>query len=472
MTIFFYHVSLALFPLAFLSAYLGGRRFISASFLPALFGAAFGALCFSAFARSANADTGKIVFDALALLALLALLFAFRLKRFYLTAAVIFALGCAYGFEYRFIGMNFKIFSGELLDSFSLTNLFMAVLGALALILFYFIYRSALARASRGAKLVSFALAWVFAFIAKIGFLGLDLRQADAPKALAAKGFEGLSNAIGSSEFLSIIAKIIHYNNSYLTLALCLIATLIALLTAFRAPSRVPREADIIKFREVKAGRFAIFRDFSLILSLGILISFLGLYYILVASKPPTIDEPKIIEPQGAEFIIDANIVKDGKLHRFAYVTDDGHKVRFFLLNRFTDKFAPVAVFDACSICGDMGYIKKGDELICIACNVRIFLPSVGKLGGCNPIPLDYKLEGQNIVIALKTIEDGASYFSEIVDKKVIDPVSRKEILNTSKFSYLYYGRTYFFESEANANAFTAHPERYVDENGTLKELK
>ncbi|WP_299189546.1 Fe-S-containing protein, partial [uncultured Campylobacter sp.] len=261
-------------------------------------------------------------------------------------------------------------------------------------------------------------------------------------------------------------------NNSYLTLALCLIAALVALLTVLRAPRRVPREADIIKFREVKAGRFAIFRDFSLILSLGALISFLGLYYILIASRPPAIDEPKIIEPQGTEFVIDANIVKDGKLHRFAYVTDDGHKVRFFLLNRFTDKFAPVAVFDACSICGDMGYIKKGDELICIACNVRIFLPSVGKLGGCNPLPLDYKFDGQNITIALKTIEDGASYFSEIVDKKVIDPVSRKEILNTSKFSYLYYGRTYFFESKENEDAFTAHPERYVDFNGTPKELK
>ena len=79
------------------------------------------------------------------------------------------------------------------------------------------------------------------------------------------------------------------------------------------------RESDIIKFREVKAGRFAIFRDFSLILSLGVLISFLGLYYILVASKPPTIDEPKIIEPQGAEFIIDANIVKEGIRSDFFY---------------------------------------------------------------------------------------------------------------------------------------------------------
>ncbi len=58
------------------------------------------------------------------------------------------------------------------------------------------------------------------------------------------------------------------------------------------------------------------------------------------------------------------------------------------------------------------------------------------------------------------------------MDKKVIDPVSRKEILNTSKFSYLYYGRTYFFESKENEDAFTAHPERYVDFNGTLKELK
>jgi len=62
-------------------------------------------------------------------------------------------------------------------------------------------------------------------------------------------------------------------------------------------------------------------------------------------------------------------------------VSGDGHRVRFFLINRYDETNVKMGVvFDACMICGDEGYIQVGNEvffmLVVCAC---LFLPS-GKL--------------------------------------------------------------------------------------------
>ncbi len=45
--------------------------------------------------------------------------------------------------------------------------------------------------------------------------------------------------------------------------------------------------------------------------------------------------------------------LRDGKLHRFVWVADDGKAVRFFVINRYPDKLRFGVVFDACLLCGD-----------------------------------------------------------------------------------------------------------------------
>ncbi|WP_314991287.1 Fe-S-containing protein, partial [uncultured Campylobacter sp.] len=192
-------------------------------------------------------------------------------------------------------------------------------------------------------------------------------------------------------------------------------------------------------------------------------------YYDLHASKPPEISDPIIVEPVNNEFKFDVEKLADNELHRYAYINDEGREIRFFLLNRFSDRASPTIVFDACAICGDMGYVKKGGDLICISCNVRIFLPSVGKEGGCNPIPMPFEFDGKFVTVTLDTIQSGANYFSKVVEKMVLDPVSRKKVSNIGSKSYLYYNRTYFFENEKTQAEFEANPEKYVDINGTLK---
>jgi len=196
----------------------------------------------------------------------------------------------------------------------------------------------------------------------------------------------------------------------------------------------------------------------------SLLITFsLLLYHDLYASRPPRISKPLNLKPD-AEGLIRVRIedLADGNLHRYSHVTEDGHVVRFFMINRSGGKKIGV-VYDACMLCGDMGYIQEKNEVICIACNVRIFVPSIGKAGGCNPIPLAHKVEGGYVVVAAEELDKGAKYFSEVVTVKVKDPVTGKELVSRdAPQRYEYKGRAYFFESEESLEKFKASPETYA----------
>ena len=456
MSIFFYHVSLSILPLFFVLSFARPSASKIATSISIAFGILCGFICFGAFMRTASIDEARIFFDIFTIILLLALPLTYALKYEYFILGLFFLLSLVYGFAYRVISMNFGIFAGDLLDSLSLTNLFMVCFGFIVSVLIYLLMRGILVRVSKVSKISFFILTLLILIADRIGFLLLSLMQ---------------NGTIPTyTKLLSYTAKLI-YASEFLPIALSIIGFVLACIALKNMPLLAKYE-QIIAFRQSKAARAKAFNQLGFSVFLGAVISGVALFYILVASKPPKISDPIIVEPVNGEFVFDAKMLLDNELHRYAYITDDGHKVRFFMLNRFPDKLAPVAVYDSCAICGDMGYIKKGEDLICISCNVRIFLPSVGKPGGCNPLPFDYTYDGKNIRIALSTIEKGASFFSEVVEKIVTDPVSRKQISNSSKYSYLYYGRTYFFENEQNQAAFEANASKYTDTNGILKELK
>ena len=120
-------------------------------------------------------------------------------------------------------------------------------------------------------------------------------------------------------------------------------------------------------------------------------------------------------------------------------------------------------VFDACTICGDSGYIQSGHEVMCAACNVRIFVPSIGKAGGCNPIPLPHVEEAGDIVIDVAELEKGGRYFTEVVARTVKDPVSGDMVVSRSApFRYEHDGKTYYFSGRESYDAFRADPDKFA----------
>ena len=169
---------------------------------------------------------------------------------------------------------------------------------------------------------------------------------------------------------------------------------------------------------------------------------------------------------------IDIQSVIDGKLHRFVWISDEGKAVRFFIINRLADRVSLGVVFDACLLCGDQGYVMQGNQVVCVACGVHMFIPSIGKPGGCNPVPInDWQQTETEIIINKQSLEEGLNYFSTIVKLEVIDPIDQSKLTNTeAKFKYNYGRKTYFFASEQNLNQFRDQPERFIDKLSAEKE--
>ena len=105
---------------------------------------------------------------------------------------------------------------------------------------------------------------------------------------------------------------------------------------------------------------------------------------------------------------IPVTAVNDGNLHRFS-VEQDGSSIRIVVIRRPDQSL--VAAFDACQICGNQGYYQQGTNVICKNCGSAIFVPSIGTRGGCNPIPIDSRVEGDRLVIPAGKILPGVKLF-------------------------------------------------------------
>jgi high-affinity iron transporter len=102
--------------------------------------------------------------------------------------------------------------------------------------------------------------------------------------------------------------------------------------------------------------------------------------------------------------------VSDGDLHRYE-AKEHGVEVRFFLYQKPDGKIA--TVFDACEICGAVGFYKSGNGVICKNCAAPINPQSVGTKGGCNPIPLKSTQTADSIIIQEADVAAGSQPFEK-----------------------------------------------------------
>lgn len=102
--------------------------------------------------------------------------------------------------------------------------------------------------------------------------------------------------------------------------------------------------------------------------------------------------------------------VSDGDLHRYA-ATEGGMQIRFLLYQKPDGKVA--VVFDACEICGSVGFFKTQNGLVCKNCASPINSQSVGTPGGCNPVPLKSSVSGGDVVIQEADLVAGGKLFTK-----------------------------------------------------------
>jgi high-affinity iron transporter len=102
--------------------------------------------------------------------------------------------------------------------------------------------------------------------------------------------------------------------------------------------------------------------------------------------------------------------VYDGNLHRFE-AKEGGVDIRFWLYQKPDGKIA--TLFDACEICGPVGFYKGAQGVICKNCAAPINPQSVGMPGGCNPIPLKAQVTDEAVIISEADLVAGRHYFEQ-----------------------------------------------------------
>src|ERR1700675_599854 len=102
--------------------------------------------------------------------------------------------------------------------------------------------------------------------------------------------------------------------------------------------------------------------------------------------------------------------VSDGDLHRYQ-AQENGTPIRFWLYQKPDGKIA--TVFDACQICGAVGFYKSRHGVICKSGAAPINPQSVGTAGGCNPIPLKATQTADSVIIREADVAAGSRVFEK-----------------------------------------------------------
>jgi high-affinity iron transporter len=102
--------------------------------------------------------------------------------------------------------------------------------------------------------------------------------------------------------------------------------------------------------------------------------------------------------------------VSDGDLHRFQ-AQENGVDIRFWLYQKPDGKIA--TVFDACEICGAVGFYKGPNGVVCKNCAAPISPQSIGNGGGCNPIPLKASQTADAVIIQEADVAAGGRKFAQ-----------------------------------------------------------
>lgn len=456
MSIYFVHLFIEVFVLSFFCAYSAKNYNILPSLIASALGFIFAYIIYFIFSYEKQIRYLELSANCILIIALFLFLFA---KNNLFKSICLFLLSLSLFMRYYFKSDGFLIFESSLLDTLGVINCAYILLALCIALVFFACFYNAfkylkntfLIRLLITILYINIALSSVCLFMYKRDLLGF------------------FDEVFHDGALLSYISRS-HYFYEFYPYLLLFLGLVFCALSLKQRSNHIEKLCDFdIEYRKAIYKNHKINTFFSVYFIIALSAICVNLFYDLVDSKPISIDEAKVITPNTKDyFTFNLQEVSDGKLHRYAYISASGRKIRFFIINKFKGKVTPVAVFDYCNICGDLGYVLRNDELLCVACNVRIFLPSVGKNGGCNPQPLEYEIDEENNLfkIKIRNIKNGENYFSEIVEVKVIDPVSKKEFLNIeAKRTYQYNGINYYFESDESFNEFKKNPDKYVEQD-------
>jgi len=146
-------------------------------------------------------------------------------------------------------------------------------------------------------------------------------------------------------------------------------------------------------------------------LAILVLLAGAGLWYFSAKTPSNSLDRSAAAPVSGDVVSMPATNFDDGKAHYFEH-KHGSITIRYFVVKSADGVLR--AAFDACDVCwpAGKGYAQDGDFMVCRNCGQRFHSTRVNEVkGGCNPAPLERRVENGMLVIRVSDILDGKTYF-------------------------------------------------------------
>ena len=309
-------------------------------------------------------------------------------------AAAVTTLFLYHGFELWLIPVSSVIAAlGNYFTVEFLTKIVGFVSGAgFAFISSFMIYKAADALNESRLKFV-FAIIFAACMIRQIIFLVQVLMARDV---------------LSGEMWMDLMAPVI--NNSNLLIFVIFAAILVLPITLFsqpkpeRLPKYNPAEYRKILAQAIHKRRWG--AGVIIALMLMTTTSSAGSY---VANKQAEIVPAVPVVAESGSVNVDLEVIKDGHLHRFVYRASTGEQVRYIVILKGGSAYG--VGLDACEICGATGYYERDNQVICKLCDVQMNKATIGTRGGCNPIPIEYRIEDGKLKVPQSELEKSAKIF-------------------------------------------------------------
>jgi uncharacterized membrane protein len=195
----------------------------------------------------------------------------------------------------------------------------------------------------------------------------------------------------------------------YAMMAICAVAAILAIARSLAKDFKGENPAE--KRRARYMSRLA--RRFGLSVILGVILSLLTLTGgVAYNNRGVELVPPVEIPAAGGKITIPLETINDGHLHRFVHQAPKGSStvgVRYIVVRK--NETAYGVGLDACDVCGPTGYYERKGQVVCILCDVVMNKSTIGLPGGCNPVPLPFKIEGGNMIIETSDLAAEARRF-------------------------------------------------------------
>jgi high-affinity iron transporter len=270
--------------------------------------------------------------------------------------------------------------------------------------------------------LMGVALAVVFGVIFIKGSVRVDLKKFFrvttvilffVAAQLIISGFHELSESgvlPSSKREMAVIGPIVRNDYFFSITMLALVVLMVLMEYRRRKPAAAPVTTSKAEERKVEfTARRERFWANAVITTAFVFIFMVTAEFIYAKSTTALSDASSVAFDSAGNVTIPTKALAEGDLARYA-ANVDGVNMRFLLYRKPDGKVA--SLFDACEICGSVGFYKGSQGLICKNCAAPINSQSVGQSGGCNPIPLHMTQTGDSVVINITDLRPQLAQFS------------------------------------------------------------